>query len=60
LSIPSAIDVERDTTPLVLMPMIGTVNPIRPANAPPLMIGRPTGNLVASLNSVGEMMSTGR
>ena len=36
------------------MPVTGTAKPRRRANSPPLVIGRITGSLVASLNSTGD------
>jgi hypothetical protein len=48
------------TTPIVLMPVTATANPTRRTKSPPLVIGQTTGNLVASLNSAGDTIKTGR
>ena len=48
------------TKPVVLIPVISTANPMRRAKLPPLVMGRTTGSLVASLNAVGETIKTGR
>lgn len=40
--------------PVVLIPEIGTANPMRSANAPPFVIGSITGKSVAASNSVGD------